>query len=108
MARKRRVGRPKGSSKGPRLLRGKLSSKRAKAYMDRGLAAALKKKGVGGRKRKRSVGGKGRGAPGKPKSAAHRKKIAAGVRAAHKRGAYRNRKRGGKRRKSTTRRRRAA
>lgn len=103
MATKRGRGRPKGSSKGPRLLRGKLSSRRAKAYMERGLASALKR---GGKKRgtfAKSRKSHGRGAPGKPKSAAHRKAIAAGVRAAHKRGAYKNvkrRRKGGRRRKA--------
>ena len=104
MARKRRVGRPKGSSAGPRLKRGKLSSSRAKSYLNRGLAAALKKRGAGskvGRRRKAGSGRPGRKA-GFKHSAATIKKIAAGVRAAHRAGKYKSRKR------KSTRRRKAA
>jgi hypothetical protein len=102
MAAKRKPGRPKGSSKGPRLKRGKLSSRRAVAYLNRGLARELKKKG---RKRGSSKvrGGHRRGRKaGFKHSAATKAKISKGLKSAWKRGSFKSRKRrtGAKRRKA--------
>jgi hypothetical protein len=102
MAAKRKRGRPVGSSKGPRLKRGKLSSKRAVSYLNRGLARELKKKG---RKRgttsKARKGGHRRGRKaGFKHSAATKAKISKGLKSAWKRGSFKSRRKrsGGRKR----------
>lgn len=101
MAAKRKPGRPKGSSQGPRLKRGKLSSKRAVSYLNRGLARELSKRGRKRRGASKVRGGSRRGRKaGFKHSAATKAKISKGLKSAWKRGSFKSRKRrGGSRRR---------